>query len=170
MGWTKVCGTTRSGIWVLKGNARTRMLPNNLDYLRVGWISRGTYETAWVTPWHDCLCSYKYGRGAAVRLQTNNAIWDGVIGLWSRVAPFLSPWCGKKDVPTGVNLNQYAGSGSFIRWHSDNEPLFGPRNLPKLIVSLSLGNSVEFMVRRRASGNVPSSFGWTMMTSWSWMV
>ena len=23
MGWTKVCGTTRSGIWVLKGNARS---------------------------------------------------------------------------------------------------------------------------------------------------
>ena len=56
-----------------------------------------------------------------------------------------------------VNLNQYAGSGSFIRWHSDNEPLFGPQNSPKLIVSLSLGNSVEFMVRRRAPGKVPSS-------------
>ena len=65
----------------------------------------------------------------AVRPQTQNAIWDGFIGLWSRVAPFLSPWCGKKDVPTGVNLNQYAGPGSFIRWHSDNEPLFGPQNL-----------------------------------------
>ena len=25
MGWTKVCGTTQSGIWVLKGNARTCM-------------------------------------------------------------------------------------------------------------------------------------------------
>ena len=33
-------GTTRSGIWVLKGNARTRMLPENLDHLQVGWISR----------------------------------------------------------------------------------------------------------------------------------
>ena len=32
MGWTKVCGTTRSGIWVLKGNARARMLPENLDH------------------------------------------------------------------------------------------------------------------------------------------
>ena len=58
---------------------------------------------------------------------------------------------------TGVNLNQYAGPGSHIRWHSDNEPLFGPQYSPKLNVSLSLGNSVEFMVRRRASGNVPSS-------------
>ena len=80
-----------------------------------------------------------------------------LVCVWSRVAPLLSPWCDKKDVPTGVNLNQYAGPGSFIRWHSDNEPLFGSKNLPKLIVSMSLGNSVEFMVRRRASGNFPSS-------------
>ena len=77
--------------------------------------------------------------------------------MWGSVAPFLSPWCGKKDVPTWLNLNQYAGSGSLIRWHSDNEPLFGPQNSRKLIVSLSSGNSVEFMVRRRARGKVPSS-------------
>ena len=157
MGCTKVCGTAESGIWVLKGIARTCMFPANLDHLRVEWTKRGSYKTAWVTPGHDCLCSYKYGHGAAVRPQTKNAIWHGVIGLWRRVAPFLSPWCGKKDVPTSVNLNQYAGPGSFIRWHSDNEPLFGPQNSPELIVSLSLGNSVEFMVRRRASGNLPSS-------------
>ena len=156
MGWTKVCGTARSGIWVLKGNARTRMLPANLDYLRVGWRKQGSYETAWVTPGHDCLCSYAYGHGAAVRPQTNDAIWHGVIGLWGRVAPLLSPWCARREVPTGVNLNRYAGPGSFIRWHSDNEPLFGPQNAPKLIVSMSLGNSVEFKVRRRGQGNVPS--------------
>ena len=107
------------------------MFPANLDHLRVEWRPQGSYETAWVTPGHDCLCPCKYGRGAP---QTNDAIWDGVIGLWGRVAPFLSPWCGKKDVPTGVNLNQYAGAESLIRRHSDNEPLFGPQNSPKLIV------------------------------------
>ena len=85
MGWTKVCGTARSGIWVLKGNARARMLPENLDHLRVRWISRGTYGTAWVTPGHDCLCSYQYGHGAAVRPHTNDAIWHGVIGLWGSI-------------------------------------------------------------------------------------
>ena len=137
MGWTKVCETTRLGIWVLKGNARARMLPENLDHLRVRWISRGTYETAWVTPGHDCLCSYKYGQGAAVRPQTNDAIWRGVIGLWGRVAPLLSPWCDRRELPTGVNLNRYSGPSSCIRWHSDNEPLFGPQNSPKLIVSMS---------------------------------
>ena len=60
-------------------------------------------------------------------------------------------------MPTGVNLNRYSGSGSFIRWHSDNEPLFGPHYSPKLVVSLSLGNSVDFKVRRRGQGKVPSS-------------
>ena len=56
----------------------------------------------------------------------------------------------------GVNLNQYAGSGSIIRWHSDDEPLFGPQYSPQLIVSFSIGNSVELKERRRALGKGPS--------------
>ena len=104
MGWTTVCGTAQSGIWVLKGNARARMLPDNLDHLRVGWRPWGSYESAWVTPGRDCLFPYKYGHGAAVIPQTNNAIWDGVIGLWGRVAPFLSPWCGKRECGNGSEL------------------------------------------------------------------
>ena len=157
MGWTKVCETALSGIWVLKGNARACMFPANLDHLRVGWRKQGSYETAWVTPRHDCLCSHEYGHGAAVRPQTNKAVWDGVISLWGRVAPFLSPWwCDKRELPTGLNLNHYDGSRSCVRWHSDNESLFGPRDSPKLIVSLSLGNPVEFKVRR-VSDNVTSS-------------
>ena len=63
----------------------------------------------------------------------------------------------RRNVPKGVDLNQYAGPGSLVRWHSDNERLFGPQNSPKLIVSLSLEKSVWFKVRRRASGEVPSS-------------
>ena len=111
MGWTKVCETAQSGIWVLKGNARARVFPHNLDHLRVGWRPRSSYETAWVTPGHNCLCPYQDGHGAAVRPQTNDAIWDGVIGLWSRVAPLLSTWRARGNMPTGVNLNQYSGSG-----------------------------------------------------------
>ena len=57
---------------------------------------RSLYDTAWVTPGHDCLCSNKCGQGAAVGPQTNYSIRDGVIGLWSRVAPHLSPWCAKE--------------------------------------------------------------------------
>ena len=99
VGWTKVCGTTQSGTWVLKGNSRTCMFPANLDYLRVEWRQQGSYKTAWVTPGHDCLCSYKYGHGAAVRPQTDKAIWDAgsLALLWGRVAP----WCGKKECANG---------------------------------------------------------------------
>ena len=62
----------------------------------------------------------------------------------------------RQKLPTGVNLNHYDGSRSCVRWHSDNESLFGPRDSPKLIVSLSLGNPVEFKVRR-VSDSVTSS-------------
>ena len=89
---------------MLKGNARARMLPENLDHLRVRWISRGTYETAWVTPGHDCLCSYQYGQGAAVRPQTNDAIWHGVIGLWGRVAPPLVALVWQEGIANGCEL------------------------------------------------------------------
>ena len=37
-----------------------------------------------------------------------------------------------------------------------NEPLFGPQNSARLTVSVSLGHSVEFQVRRHASDDVPS--------------
>ena len=97
-----------------------------------------------------------YGHGAAIRPQTNDAIWHGVIGLWGRVAPLLSPWCGKKECANGCEPEPVLLSSSCIRWHSDNEPLFGPENALKLIVSMSLGNSVEFKVRR-GQGSVPSS-------------
>ena len=115
-------------------------------------MKRSTYKTAWVTLGYDCLPSYKHGHGAAVRPQTNNAIWDGVVVLWGRVAPFLSPWCAGREVRTGVNLNRYAGPGSHIRWHSDNEPLFGPQYSPKLIIS-------GFKQRALANDRCPPSAG-----------
>ena len=70
--------------------------------------------------------------------------------------PSCHPGVQEENVPTGVNLNRYSGSGSCIPWHSDNESLFGPPNQPKLMVSMSLGHSVVFQVRR-ALGDVPSS-------------
>ena len=151
-----VCGSARSGIWVLKGNARARMPPANLDHLSVQRRQRGTYETAWVTPGHDCLCSCAYGHGAAVRPKTNGSISDGAMSLWSRVAPLLSPWRAKGEVPTGVNPNRNASLESHIPWHCDNEPSSAPQNLAKRVVCTSSGCSVEFQVRRRVPGEVPS--------------
>ena len=142
MGWTKVCGTTQSGIWVLKGNARARMLPANLDHLRVGWRKRGTYETAWVTPGHDCLCvhiSMDMEQQSDRKLIRPSGMELLVCGAGSR--PSFHPGVVRRNCQRGVNLNHYDGSGSCIRWHSDDESLFGPQDSPKLIVSLSLGES-----------------------------
>ena len=147
------------------------MLPANLGHLCVRWRTRNTYDTSWVTPGHDCLWSCACGQGAAVRPQNNNSIWDGVIGLWCRVARLLSQWCAKGEVPTAVNLNWYAVLGSHISLHCDNKPLFGPQNSPKLIVSMSYGLFCGVPGAPSRSGCCAfSRFNWTMGTSWSSMV
>ena len=56
----------------------------------------------------------------------------------------MSSWCTEGDVPTGANLNLYGGSKAHVRWHCDDEPLFGGAGEPKLIDSLSLGETVTF--------------------------
>ena len=150
LGWEWVCGSEKSGVWVQKGDARTYNLPRNLDDVGVVWERRSGYETAWATPGHVCSCSYDYGHGPVLP-QANPSVFTEAVKLWSRVASLLTPWCAKGEVPTGVNLNRYAGDGSFIPWHCDNERLFGSPGEPKVIVSMSLGHSVLFKLRRRAS-------------------
>ena len=83
-----------------------------------------------------------------------------------QVASLLTPWCAKGEVPTGVNLNRYAGEGSRIPWHRDNERLFGHPSEPKVIVSMSLGHSILFFLRRRRLENTHSQIrldgdGWS---------
>ena len=81
----------------------------------------------------------------------------------------LTPWRAKGEVPTGVN--RYAGNGSFIPWHCDNERLFGSPFEPKVIVSMSLGHSALFKLRPSARRRIlPLKFGWIMVTFCSWMV
>ena len=65
LGLVRVCGTEKSGVWVLKGDARTYNLPRNLDDVGVVWEPRSGYETAWATPGHVCSCSLPiWDRGA----------------------------------------------------------------------------------------------------------
>ena len=140
---------------MLKGGARTNSLPRNLDDVGVVWEPRSGYETPWATPGHVCSCSYSYGRGAVLP-QANPSVFTEAVNLWSRVASLLTPCCAEGEVPTGVNLNRYAGKGSRTPWHCDNERLFGHPVEPKVIVSMSLGHSVLFKLRRRAPENTHS--------------
>ena len=45
MGWEKVCGSARSGIWVLHGDLKSRMLPANLHHQSVRWRTGSTHTT-----------------------------------------------------------------------------------------------------------------------------
>ena len=97
--------------------------------------------------------------------------WEFLRGLWRAVAPLMAPWCTDREVPTCANLNFYGSSGSRVRWHSDDEGLFGKQGESKLIVSLSL-ESLRF-----SNGNLgpfwtvmPARPGCTMVSFWSWMV
>ena len=57
-------------------------------------------------------------------------------------------------------LNFYGGSGSRVRWHSDNEGLFGKQEESKLIVSLSFGVSALFKWKPGPSLDSDASSSW----------
>ena len=94
LGWARVRGSGKSGVWVLKGDARTYNLPRDLDDVGVVWESRTGHETAWATPGHVCSCSYTYGHGPVLP-QANPSVFTEAVNLWSRVASLLTPWCAK---------------------------------------------------------------------------
>ena len=123
------------------------------------WVLRGTYRTAWaVEP--RCLCSYAYGRRVAVGPHTGCRSWELLRDLWRAIAPHMAPWCAVGDVPTCANLNYYGGSGSCVRWHSDDEVLFGGRGESKLIVSVSVGFSALFRWKPRSSPDCEADSTW----------
>ena len=102
--------------------------------------------------------------------QANPSVLTEAVNLWGRVASLLTPWCATGEVLSGVNLNRHAGNGSFIPWHCDNEGLFGHPSEPKVIVSMSLGHSVLFKLRRRWSKNTHSQIRLDHGDLRSWMV
>ena len=134
--WSRLLCTASSGIWIFRGALRgSQVLPALVSCF--DWAVRGTYRTAWaVQP--CCRCSCSYGSGPAVGPQASGNL-EFLRSLWRAVAPLMAPWCADGEVPTCANLNFYGGAGSRVRWHSDNEGLFGKQGESKLIVSMSFG-------------------------------
>ena len=81
------------------------------------------------------------GGRVAVGPQTGERSWELLHDLWKAIAPLMAPWCVEGEVPTCANLNYYGGSGSCVRWHRDDEGVFGGAGESKLIVSVSGGFS-----------------------------
>ena len=150
--------TPSSGVWLFKGALRGEQLLAAL-VSTLDWVVRGTYRTAWaVEP--RCLCSYAYGRRVAVGPQTGARSWELLRDLWRAIAPQMAPWCAVGDVPTCANLNYYGGSGSCVRWNSDDEVQIGGRGESKLIVSVSVGFSALFRWKPRPSPNCEADSTW----------
>ena len=156
-GWSRLLYTASSGIWIFRGALRgSQVMPALASCF--DWAVRGTYRTAWaVQP--CCRCSYSYGNGPAVGPQVSEN-WEFLRGLWKAVAPLMAPWCADGEMPTCANLNLYEGSGSRVRWHSDNEGLFGRRGESKLIVSMSFGVSALFKWKPGPSPDSDASASW----------
>ena len=57
-------------------------------------------------------------------------------------------------------LNYYGGSGSCVRWHCDDEVLFGRQGESKLIVSVSIGFSALFRSKPRPSPDSEADSCW----------
>ena len=115
------------------------------------WVKKGSYRTAWSVPCDSsCTCSFAYGRGPAKGPHTGKRCWPLLAGVCRAIAPLLKPWCAEGEVPTTANLNLYRGWRSCVGWHCDDEPLFGEYGDAKLIVSVSLGDSVVFRWRRQS--------------------
>ena len=77
------------------------------------------------------------------RRLVRGAGWPLPAGVWRAIAPLMKPWCAE-EVPTAANLNLHRGRDSCVRWHCDDEPLFGGVGTSKLIVSVSFGSRESF--------------------------
>ena len=156
-GWSRLLYTASSGFWIFRGALRgSQVMPAIASCF--DWVVRGTYRPDWaVQP--CCRCSCSYGNGPAVGPEVSGNC-EFLRGLWRAVAPLMAPWCADGEMPTCANLNLCGRSGSRVRWHSDNEGLFGRRGESKLIVSMSFGVSALFKWKPGPSLDSDASSSW----------
>ena len=100
------------------------VLPNLL--CAVDWVRKGSYHTALGgsfgsrVPFVAVRARHSYARTVKRRW----ALLAGkIVELLS--TPLMTPWCAEGEVPTAANLNLHRGRNSCVRWHCDDEPLFG---------------------------------------------
>ena len=78
---------------------------------------------------------------------------DWLTILTSQVAGF----CGV-TTPDAVNINLYSNGSQGVGWHSDDEQIFGNAGDNVTIISLSLGATRTFEVKRKGTDDVLACF------------
>lgn len=98
-------------------------------------------KTAWMVK-EGCSCTYAYGPFEVPAVQYPP--W--MITLLQEVMPF----CGldEENWPDSCNLNLYYDGGSAVGWHADDESLFQGKFRDISIISLSLGATRKFELRK----------------------
>ena len=101
------------------------------------------HARSWLTSL-PCSCMYSYGQGP----HRTGSI-DVISGLTNLVCSYL----GLLESPDACNVNWYYMQQQGITYHADDEKLFGSASGDALIVSLSIGATMDFRVRLADNGS-----------------
>lgn len=101
-------------------------------------------KTAWFTL-KGCNCPYGYS--GTHWEPTEFPRW--LEELTNLVSKEIGGTCEWGCRPNSCNINLYEDGQDHVGWYSDDEILFGRPNIDKVIISLSLGASRRFQVRRK---------------------
>lgn len=163
LGWTYplVDESRRCYVAVLHHNSDASNLTYFFENIRLGtdWqepiaISTGLAiprKTSWLTQ-QGCVCSYNYG---SIQVQPQ------AFPPWMlEIMAVYMPMCGLKDItewPDSCNVNMYEDGESSVGWHADDEVLFQGRHNDIRILSLSLGATRTFELRKSwpEEGEIP---------------
>jgi len=99
-------------------------------------------KTAWVVA-PGCRCTYRYG-GIGVEPQEFPRWMVEIMELYM-------PYCGlpeRGDWPNSCNVNLYENGSHSVGWHSDDEVLFNGKHQDIRILSLSLGQTRKFDLKK----------------------
>ena len=120
-------------------------LPWQQEFSASGRLTR---YTAWlVSPEFCCTrCPYKYGN----KLHTSSSFPSWLVELTNEVCDAIGV---SPKLLNSLNCNKYESAVHDLYWHSDNEPQFRKSLSQRdtFIVSLSLGSSRKFGIRRKQS-------------------
>ena len=121
-------------------------IPRDTPWLRMKHLS-GNFlprRSCWFTV-HGCTCNYNY---ANTSWHSNNfPSW--LQDLTNTVSDFLISAGYNFPTLNSCNANLYEHGYDSIGWHSDDEVLFREGGKSYAIISLSLGASRDFLIRRK---------------------
>ena len=88
---------------------------------------------------------------ALVGMSTPGTRWEAqrMPGWFEQLTDMVTDACALQQRPNSCNVNRYDGGCQSIGWHADDDKLFDAMRSSAVIISLSLGASRTFMVRRK---------------------